>query len=429
MTTRRAVLHAAALAPILTACAPNTVFGASSQLRIAVPWSGSELSAFRKVLTDTGTERGVAVLPLGDDIDTALVTRGRSAPDLIMLPEVGRIDALAGSVLRAFPDTLWQDGTGPRYPDVWRNLVWHRGALYAIPFKSAYKSLIWYDRQAFGGADPARWPLDQWRDRVAEVSARRPFALGGADGWVLADLFGNILHSRSRRAYRRLAVQGAVESGQERKWDSLPVRASMRRMAELCAPAGTFPGGIAGALTSQFPDSVRAVFEHRAAAAVMAPDFAEPIVRSCLRRSRRSPEVVGVMPFQAFAAGHRPPVIGAGDVLVATTSARRDVMPVVAALSAPGAVSGWIADYGGFLAPSTRTVTDHPPLLDPVAGQLRSWTDFDLADLLGTAGRRDGLWRALTDLLVTVGDGHPERIDSAVERAVRTLEDFDGGIR
>jgi alpha-glucoside transport system substrate-binding protein len=31
----------------------------------------------------------------------------------------------------------------------------------------------------------------------------------------------------------------------------------------------------------------------------------------------------------------------------------------------------------------------------------------------------------LTDLLITVGDGHAERLDAAVDRAVRALDEFE----
>jgi alpha-glucoside transport system substrate-binding protein len=427
MATRRAVLRAAALAPMLTACAPGVLFGHPASVRIAVPWSGSELAAFRRVLEDAGLGATVAVLPLGDDIDTALQARGRSAPDLVMLPEVGRIGELAGGVLRALPPTLWHDAAGPRYPEQWRSLLWKDGALYGIPFKAADKSLVWYDRYAFGGDrprdDPRDWTVSQWPQRIAAATTRRPLALGGADGWVLADLFGNILYGESAWDYQDLASAG--EPDRPREWDRGAVRATLYRLGTLWAPRDTFPGGIAATLTRQFPESVREVFERRTAAMVVAPDFAEPIVRSCLRRAGRPGDAVGVMPFPAVAPGGPRPAIGGGDVIVATAAGAHDAVPVLAALTAPAAVSAWIGDYGGFLAPSPRTVPDHPPMLEPVAGELHSWTAFDFADLIGAAGRRDGLWRILTDLLITVGDGHAERLDAAVDHAVRALDEFE----
>lgn len=424
MATRRTALRAAALATVLGGCAPGVLFGRSASIRIAVPWSGSELSAFRRVLADAGLGETVAVLPLGDDIDTALLARGRSAPELVMLPEVGRIRALAGGALRELPRTLWEDAAGPRYPDRWRPLLWKDGVPYGIPFKAAVKSLVWYDRYAFGGSaprdDPREWTVEQWPQRVGAATTRSPLALGAADGWVLADLFGNILYGEAPADYRELTRAGAP-----REWDRAGVRAGLRRLAALWSPRGTFPGGVAAALTRQFPDAVREVFEHRSAAMVVAPDFAEPIVRSCLRRAGRPADAAGVMPFPATRRGGARPAIGGADVIVATSAGAHDPVPVISALTAPAAVSGWIGDYGGFLAPSPRTVPDHAPMLDPVAAELHSWSAFDFADLIGAAGRRDGLWRVLTDLLVTVGDGNGDRIDAAVDRAVHALNEFE----
>ncbi|MEV5646988.1 ABC transporter substrate-binding protein [Nocardia sp. NPDC052254] len=428
MAKRRTVLRAAALAPLLSACAPGVLFGHPASVRIAVPWSGSELTAFRRVLGDAGLADTVAVLPLGDDIDTALQARGRSAPDLVMLPDIGRIAELAGDTLRALPATLWSGEDGPRYPRQWESLLWKDHALYGIPFKAADKSLLWYDRYAFRGGgprdDPQEWTVSDWPMRAAAATERNPLALGAADGWVLADLFGNLLYSESPEDYRDLAAAGDSRT-EPRNWNRGAVRAGMRGLATLWSPRDTFPGGLAATLTSQFPDSVRQVFEHRTAAMVAAPDFAEPIVRSCLRRARRPADAVGVMPFPAVAPGRPRPAIGGGDVIVATASGAHDIVPVIEALIAPGAVSGWITDFGGFLAPGRRTLPDHPPMLEPVAGELHSWTDFDFADLIGAAGRREGLWRALTDLLITVGDGRGDRTDTAVDHAVRTLQDFE----
>ncbi|MGY2063838.1 hypothetical protein ACW9HQ_53820, partial [Nocardia gipuzkoensis] len=134
MATRRAVLRAGLLLPVAAACATDPARGNSDALRIAVPWSGSELTAFRAVLagirtTAEGTPaypHPVEVVPLGDDIDIALNAGGREAPDIVMLPDAGRVQELAGTKLRAVGDSLWQTGGRPRYPEPWWDLLRHR---------------------------------------------------------------------------------------------------------------------------------------------------------------------------------------------------------------------------------------------------------------------------------------------------------------
>ncbi|NEW34462.1 hypothetical protein GV791_18140 [Nocardia cyriacigeorgica] len=92
MLARRTFLHAA-LAAALAGCGDG-VLGTPGAVRIAVSWSGSELAAFRRVLEALGLAGSVDVIPLGDEIGTAL-TGGRSAPELVMLPLAGRVRELA----------------------------------------------------------------------------------------------------------------------------------------------------------------------------------------------------------------------------------------------------------------------------------------------------------------------------------------------
>ncbi|MBF6170897.1 ABC transporter substrate-binding protein [Nocardia blacklockiae] len=428
MVRRRAVLQAGLLAPVLAGCAPGVLLGDADAVRIAVPWSGSELAAFRAVLRGAGLDGTVDVLPLGDDIDTALAARGRTKPDLVMLPHVGRVRELAGKGLRPVPAALWTDAAGPRYPDVWRTLLWENGIPYAVPFKSANKSLVWYDRYAFGGDgprdDPQDWILAEWPDRLRELASRgrRPLALGAADGWVLADMFADMLYAESPEGYRKLA--DAEAAGLRRDWKVDEVRAALFRLGELWGQPDAFPGGVPGALTRQYPDAVRQVFELRDAAIVVAPDFAEAIVRSSLRRAHRPDDAVGVTRFPAGASGFQPR-IGGGDVLVITGDPRPAVDSAVAKLADPAAAQPWIDSFGGFLPPSLRTPPAYPHMPEAVAAQLNSWTDFDLADLIGEAGQRNGLWRVLTDFLVSVGDGRLDRLDAAVGRAVAALDAFE----
>jgi alpha-glucoside transport system substrate-binding protein len=183
-------------------------------------------------------------------------------------------------------------------------------------------------------------------------------------------------------------------------------------------------------LTRQFPDAVRDVFEHRAAAMVVAPDFAEPIVREGLRRSGRHPEdIVGIAPFPPAGPERDGPRIGGGDVIVVTESAGSHADRLVEALAAPEAPLPWIDDHGGFLAPNHRTQATYSALLAPVARESDSWSGFDLSDQLGAVGGRNGLWRILTDFLIDVGDGATERINAAVDRAVAALGGFERGRR
>ncbi|TQM32138.1 ABC transporter substrate-binding protein [Nocardia bhagyanarayanae] len=428
MLTRRALLRAASIAP-LAGCGTG-VLGTPGAVRIAVSWSGSELAAFRAVLDALDLSGSVDVIPLGDEIETAL-TGGRSAPELVMLPQAGRVRELAeGGALRDVPESLWLDELEkPCYPGVWAELLYHDERPYGVPFKAADKSMVWFDRQSAlesGVGTPALWTLDFWLDRIEFLAGtdRRLLALAAADGWALTDLFENLLYAQDPETYAALAAGGESAS-----WEKDAVRAALHLLGSWAANPAAFAGGVGTALTMQFSDAVREVFQRRRAVMVVAPDFAEPIVRKAVAESGRNPaEVVGVMDFPGLApAGPRPRIVG-GDVLVLTPSADDRAERVLAALAAPAAPLPWINRFHGFLAPNEQTDAAYSPFLRPSAERLRDSAVFgprdevvfDLSDQIGALGGRNGLWRILTEFLIAV-DGDRSGIGPAVNDAVLAL--------
>ncbi|WP_067676816.1 ABC transporter substrate-binding protein [Nocardia miyunensis] len=460
MIARRAILQGGLVLPLAAACAPEVLGGDSGAVRIAVSWSGNELSAFRAVLAglaSAGTFIGrVEVVPLGDDINTALSAGGRDAPDIVMLPDPGSIQTAARTGLRPLSElraeAIWKPDGQQAYSQSWYELLWHADCgraprLYGVPFKAANMSLVWFDRSAFPGYDPRtcswngidgpeRWSLTDWAAYIEQFarSGRHLFALGAADGWVLAYHFANVLRAVAPRSYVALSEPDA-EAGNcwppkkpglpSANWDHHHVRAALTMLGKIWCVPGAFAGGVAEPLRRQFPDAIRDVFQHRHAAMVVAPDYAEPIVRDSLRRTGRPECSVGVIGFpgyQGWADG--PPNIGGGDVMVITADASPRAEDLVAALAAAKASQPWIDRYGGFVPPNVRTAdpASYTGLFDGVADRMGRWDVFDFADLVGPRGRRDGLWRILTRFLIDVGDRGERAVGPATERAIADLE-------
>ncbi|MFE3447120.1 ABC transporter substrate-binding protein [Nocardia sp. NPDC059180] len=420
MLTRRTLLHAALVAP-LAACGKG-VLGTPGTVQIAVSWSGSELAAFRTVLDALSLSGSVEVIPLGDEIGTAL-TGGRSAPELVMLPQAGRVREFAErGALRDISESLWADeAQGPCYPPVWRALLYHNGRPYGVPFKAADKSLVWFDRESAEESaigNPALWTLEDWLTRIEFLADKdmRLLALAAADGWVLTDLFENLLYAQSPETYATLA-----DSGNDAEWERDAVRAALHRLGAWSAHDSAYPGGVGTALTMQFSDAVREVFERRRAVLVVAPDFAEPIVRKAVAASGRNPyDVVGVTGFPGVeAAGPSPRIVG-GDVLVLTRGAGDRAERALVTLAAPSAPLQWINMFHGFLAPNLHTDAAYSPFLRPSAQRLRGEVIFDLSDRTGPAGGRSELWRVLTEFLVAV-DADRSHVGRAVNDAVSAL--------
>ncbi|MEV6324804.1 ABC transporter substrate-binding protein [Nocardia sp. NPDC051787] len=426
MGTRRAVLQAGLVVPLAAACAPDLLLGSADAVRVGVSWSGAELAAFHAVVDELHLGFDVEVIPLGDNTDTAFTAGGRSAPDVVMLPQAGRVRELAQKrELQPIAETVWADDVGTRYAEHWQHLLRHDGKAFGAPFKAADKSLVWFDRQQFATyrlGDPAAWTISDWVNRM-EVLAQSPIrllALAAADGWVLTDFFENALLAESPRFYDELASKTG------REWDNPAVRAALGHLGMLWGHRHAFPGGVGVALTRQFPDAIRDVFEHRRAAAVVAPDFAEPIVRSGVRASgRKVQDVVGVAPFPSVTSVPGRPKIVGGDVMVVTREASGRAQELVAKLAGAHAPLPWIERYGGFLAPNLRTVADYSPLLAPLARELNTRSAFDLSDRIGAVGGREGLWRVLTEFLIAVADGAQSRMAESVDRAIAALDAFE----
>ncbi|MQY20847.1 ABC transporter substrate-binding protein [Nocardia macrotermitis] len=460
MIARRALLQGGLVLPLAAACAPEVLGGDSGAVRIAVSWSGNELDAFRAVLNGlaaAGTFTGrVDVVPLGDDINTALSAGGRDAPDIVMLPDPGAIQTKARAGLRPLSElraeAIWKPDGQQAYAEPWYDLLWHADCgrqpqLYGVPFKAANMSLVWFDRMAFPGFDPKtctstgadgpdQWSLTDWATYTRQFadSGRHLFALGAADGWVLAYHFANVLRAVAPRAYEALSAPDAAagncwpprKSGlPAASWNHRHVRAALTVLGKIWCVPGGFAGGVAEPLRRQLADSIRDVFQHHRAAMVVAPDYAEPVVRECLRRVGQPECTVGVIGFPGYLEWNdHPPYIGGGDVMVIAANASPQAEKLVAALAAANASQPWIRDHGGFVPPNVRTAdpASYSGLFHGVTDRMRRWDVFDFADLVGPRGRRDGLWRILTRFLIDVGDRGEKAVGPATDRAIGDLE-------
>jgi alpha-glucoside transport system substrate-binding protein len=445
MPDRRTVLRAAAAgaaAAVVSGCSGGRLPGFGPTVTVAVTWSGRELAAFRAVLDGLdgldGLEPGYGVdlIPLGDDISTALGPNVARRPDVVMLPQPGlvrvhqdRLAPLSGVV----------DVAGWPYADVWKDLLLlpdRRGSgttkLYGLPFKVAHKSAVWYRRSVFtehGLRPPALW--SEWLElnRVLTEKGKTPLSLAGADGWMLTDFFENVLLGYSPDAYQALTGENRRPLG-----DEPAVHETLRLLGGMWARHGALSGGATGSLVRQFGDAVVDVFGHGRAAMVVAPDFAEPLVR----RFAVSWDDVDVFTFPEVdvdgddnpVTGRARPLIVGGDVAVLSKGAGPDALDLVKRLTGEAAPLPWIRHTGGFLRAHRNTLVyeDHLHVLKKLASDLSNRPSdmrFDLSDQLAAIGGRGGLWRVLQDFLAAVG-GRGDEVDVTAEadRAVRQLTEL-----
>jgi alpha-glucoside transport system substrate-binding protein len=393
--------------------------GLGDAVRVAVSWSATELAAFRSVLAGRGVE-DYELIPLGDDIDAALGARTTGRPNVVALPQPGQVARNLDN-LEELPADIWH----AEYDRIWEQLP----GRFALPFKLAHKSVVWYRTALFaehGLKPPSTW--EEWlalNDSIIgnrELRARgvAPLALGGADGWMLDGFFENILLRNFETTYDALAAP----HHDPQLWASTEVRTVFEMLGTIWGRPGALPGGPRRALVQQFPDAVLEVVRHDRAAMVVAPDFAESVIR----RFTEGQDEVDTFTFPAM-RGNRGPLIAGGDLLVLTRPASQQARDLIRYLGTATAPVPWIRDTGGFIAANPDTEPRfYSRTLKKLARELRNPTmriRFDLSDQLGAAGGRAGLQSVLQEFLQSLGKGIP--LDEAVRTASRSMVAVEDG--
>lgn len=398
MVHRRTLLRGAACAPLaglLAGCGDLArTAGLGDYVRVAVSWSAAELAAFSRVLDQRGT-RDYELIPLGDDIGAALGARTAGRPDLIALPQPGQLSGNIGSLAEL--RHVWHND----YKLIWPGATVD-GRHYALPFKLAHASVVWYRKSFFaehGLKAPETW--DDWlalNEKIIDVGGPAPLALGGADGWSLAQFFDNALLRSSADTFRAL-----TRPHDARLWDSGPVRSAFEMVADMWSRPRALSGGPNRALVQQFPDAVLEVFRYGRAVMLPAPDFTESVIRRFADL-----EDAETFTFPARDGGRAPLAISA-DLLVLNRESGTDAEAMIRFLATPEAPLPWIRDTGGFIAANPDTDRSHySPTLHRLADDLHNEAnvlEFGLADRLGRLGGSDGLQRVLQDVLREIAAG------------------------
>jgi ABC-type glycerol-3-phosphate transport system substrate-binding protein len=287
------------------------------------------------------------------------------------------------------------------YSPAWRRLGSAGGRLYGVWFKAANKSLIWYNEGIFeraGAAPPSGIDgLVSLAHRLAR-SGVRAFAVGGQDGWTLADWFSNL--------YLRLAgpVRYDLLAAHKIPWTDPSVIATLRLLARVLDPH-VIAGGPRGAVVTSYQESVQQAFTPPPAAAmVFEGDFVAGII------SGVTPAVLGVnadaFPFPALGEPG-PMVVAGGDAAVLMRrSAAGDAL--IRYLASPQAAAIW-AVVGGFVSPNINVGLSAYPdaIIRSIAASLLQAGDnfrFSLSDLTpagfgGTEGQ--GMRKSLQQFLIS----------------------------
>jgi ABC-type glycerol-3-phosphate transport system substrate-binding protein len=312
-------------------------------------WTGAEGAAMKAVLDGFRAKNpGVTIKyksakDPGQVITTAV--QGGNPPDVAALPSPGLMKGFVDQGALK-PIDFAKSDVAANFSADWLKFGTVNGKLYGLFFKGANKSTVWYNVHAF--KDAGVTPPKEWSELLTDAktissSGTPAYSIGGADGWTLTDLFENI--------YLRQAGAAKYDQLSDHKiaWTDPSVKDALKAMAQVLSDSKNINGGASGALQTNFPDSVTAVFTNPPKAAmIFEGDFVPGVVAG---QSKAKPVTdYNVFPFPAVDGKGGDFVVGGGDVMVMFKDTPASEA-LIKYLATPEAASLW-AKRGGFSSPN-----------------------------------------------------------------------------
>ena len=390
----------------------------SGSLSVLGIWAGQEQESFQAVInsfTEAYPNVTVNYNSAGDNLPTVLQTavQGGNPPDVAFIAQPGTIQGFVDDGALQ-PIEFAREDVVANFGESVADIGTFNDQLYGILFKSANKSLGWYNTQVFedAGVEPPTTfeELNAAADTI-QASGVAPYSIGAADGWTLTDLFENIyLRTAGAEMYDQLA-------NHEIPWTDPSVVTALEQMRVVIGDPEKIAGGTRGALQADFPRSVAQVFtDPPEAAMVFEGDF---VAGNIANETPAEPGDFNVFTFPSV-EGSPPVAVGAGDIAVLfnDTPAGQAFMSY---LTTPEAAEAW-ASRGGFLTANQNV--DPAVYPDDITRQIAIGLAeaeefrFDLSDLTppefgGTAGQ--GLWAILQDYVRN--SGNPQATAQQIEQA------------
>jgi ABC-type glycerol-3-phosphate transport system substrate-binding protein len=225
--------------------------------------------------------------PVGDSLPTVLATAvaGGSPPDMADIAQPGTVAQFAKQG-KLKPITYAKSVIGQNFAPAWQQLGTYSGKLYALVFKAANKSVVWYNVPAFkaaGVTPPKTFSQLLTAAKTIKASGTPAYSIGGADGWTLTDMFENI-YLRTFGAAKYDAL-----SQHKIKWTDPSVATALKTMAKIIGDTSNIAGGTSGALQYGFNDSVTNAFgSPPKAAMVFEADFVGGVISSSTKAKAKT---------------------------------------------------------------------------------------------------------------------------------------------
>jgi alpha-glucoside transport system substrate-binding protein len=362
--------------------------------------------------------------PVGNNIPTVLTTAvaGGHPPDMADVAQPGLVAQFAKQG-KLKPITYAQKTLQKNFAPTWTQLGTFSGKLYAIIFKAANKSTVWYNVPAFKAAGvkaPKTWAQLLKTANTLKASGTPAYSIGGAEGWTLTDLFENIyLRTFGPQKYNAL-------SAHKIKWTDSSVTKALTLMGKILGDTSNVAGGTSGAIQTNFNDSVTNAFSKRSKAAmVFEGDFVGSVITSTTKSKAGSGFNVFSFPTNGNASGSSAVEIG-GDLII-TFRDNPAIRAFETFLATPQAAAAW-AKSGGFstgnhnMSPSVYPDPITRATAVPVARAksiVFDMSDNQPASFGATAGQ--GEWGLFQDFLKNPKNvkGIAKKLESAAAKAYK----------
>jgi alpha-glucoside transport system substrate-binding protein len=379
-------------------------------------WAGKEQASFQDVIDGFNEQYPnvkVKYTSGGDNLAPILSTavEGGNPPDIAAIGQPGLMADFAKKGAIKPIANLRQ-----KVVDAFGEAVADAGAIngkqYAVMFKGANKSTVWYNVASFdeaGVKPPETWDeLNKVRDTLLAAGIT-PYSVGVDVGWPITDMFENVyIRTAGVEKYDQLAKH-------EIPWTDQSVKDALTIMQDVVGKSDYMAGGTSAALQTEMPDSVAKVLTDKPDAAMaMLGDFAPVNAQAGFAAETG----YNVFTFPSI-EGSKPSVVGGGDLFVKfKDSPAADAF--LEYLTTVDAAEIW-AKRGGFSSPNKDLdVSVYPDeITRTVAGALAEAAKennfrFDMSDLQpsafgGTPGQ--GLFKAFTDFVA-----NPQDIDGITKQ-------------
>jgi len=232
-----------------------------------------------KLFNTTYPNVHVQYKPVGNNLPTVLATAvaGGHPPDMADIAQPGTVAQFAKEG-KLKPISYASSVMSANFAPAWTQLGTYSGKFYALPFKAANKSVVWYSPPTFktaGVSPPTTFSQLLSDAKTIHASGTPAYSIGGADGWTLTDMFENIyLRTFGAAKYNAL-------SKHQIKWTDPSVATALQTMGKIVGDTSNVYGGTSGALQYGFNQSVTNAFASPPKAAmVFEADFVGGVISS-----------------------------------------------------------------------------------------------------------------------------------------------------